>query len=486
MKRKVTIGGRETPLSPARVEETFQQLSAAVREEKEKSAQMQQPNGGKTLVDLDPAKLAPNGRNSAMSGGQPRVPSRSSSVYSGISVYGQHQRPQQPMLFQPIPTWAPNQQQTAYHTQQQQQLLWAPQQQQQPPQAYHQQQQHIPPPQPRTVSRSASEMGPPRNSAFVAATLPRKLPSLAMAHAGPPPPSTPTHNHHPPGIRTNGYLTTRAAGPPSVISTRSAAPSSVAPASVEFRHEFNPAEFPRKGSQDEAEEKRSSEGYGSEATQEKGTSTAGPAGSSESVAPVKKKASEEQRFLAKMRVKEERKRELVGWVAVARLGYGHILFGILLVALGLVRLVKMSTWGLGLELVFGILAFITGVLALVGTQKRNFRAAAAHWGLSFALCLLAIFPLTTALLVTVPDTFGSVGAEWRHLFAADNGLYGVEILTAVVVLLEVLVCLGSLVLGCGTAGKVMAGRQRELSANPIPVLADMKLVGPPLPPQIKA
>ncbi len=77
-------------------------------------------------------------------------------------------------------------------------------------------------------------------------------------------------------------------------------------------------------------------------------------------------------------------------------------------------------------------------------------------------------------MVTVPDTFSLVSADARKFFATDNGMYGVDILLAVVCLVQVIVAMVTAALGCRFAGKVLENAKRTGDRHE-----------PPLPPVYK-
>jgi len=137
----------------------------------------------------------------------------------------------------------------------------------------------------------------------------------------------------------------------------------------------------------------------------------------------------------------------------------HILLGACLFALGIARLLLLSVWGLGIELVYGVYVVLMGTLGVIGCRRRHYCSLAACYTMSALSCILGIPPFVTGLLVTIPDSFRTVDPK---LFTSPQEPYSVDILLSVICLLELIVAIITSALGCSVIGRAMAKwRQAE-------------------------
>jgi len=160
--------------------------------------------------------------------------------------------------------------------------------------------------------------------------------------------------------------------------------------------------------------------------------------------------------------------DIVNWRQAKALSIIQILFGTSLFALGLARLLLMSIWGLGIELVYGVYVIVTGILGLVGARRMHFCCLIAAFVMSALSCLLAIPPFVTGLLATVPDTFKSVNPA---LFRSSTEPYGVDVIMSVICLLQLITAIVMATMGCKAAGRSLQSfsderiRPQEIGAS---------------------
>jgi len=124
-----------------------------------------------------------------------------------------------------------------------------------------------------------------------------------------------------------------------------------------------------------------------------------------------------------------------------------------LFALGISRLLLLSVWGLGIELVYGVYVVLMGTLGVIGCRRRHYCSLAACFVMSALSCLLAVPPFVTGLLVTVPDSFHAADPK---LFTSPQEPYAVDVLLAVVCLLELIAAIVTSAFGCSTIGRALS------------------------------
>jgi len=285
-------------------------------------------------------------------------------------------------------------------------------------------------------------------------TLPRQLP-LARNHQGGfmPPPDEPTHNgrqqipHQQPFVTMNGYLPM--GGPQS-----------------EMHNQFQNKSDPNKSNGNRVTVVPNGTVIGSPSSVSSGELASGDLSNQEE-GDQKNKKSKTRRRLSRQRERNADNQSTNAVTSnlpiVEKVAILHILLGACLFALGIARLLMLSIWGLGIELVYGVYVVLTGTLGVIGCRRRHYCSLAACYAMSALSCLLGIPPFVTGLLVTIPDSFRTV--DPKH-FTSPLEPYGVDILLSVICLLELIVAIVMCGLGCSVISRAMnKWRQSEENTN---------------------
>lgn len=97
--------------------------------------------------------------------------------------------------------------------------------------------------------------------------------------------------------------------------------------------------------------------------------------------------------------RNRRGREFINRKIFEKISILHILLGLILLSLGIARLVMTSTWGLGIELVYGVYVIFTGTLGFIGSKRRHYCSWVACIVMSALSCILCIFPFVAGGLL---------------------------------------------------------------------------------------
>lgn len=80
------------------------------------------------------------------------------------------------------------------------------------------------------------------------------------------------------------------------------------------------------------------------------------------------------------------------WNILLSLSVLEILLGIILATLGICRLLLLSRWGIGVELVYGVYVAVAGGLGVLGNCRKDFCLISASFVMNVLSCILALPP----------------------------------------------------------------------------------------------